>query len=167
FPWLKRGNRQHKNWKNTVLGHLEIKKNQLKISVNSEKRANTIKKKIETVLKGEAVYQRTKIQSAESLMKMAEKKSKQKSDFAAENEPLSPELQEILDNQIEEEWKLWLHKKIPALGNITPTKAIKDPDGREMVKALLDDFELKDKQANPQQKQQKYIDWARKQLGLS
>ena len=167
FPWLKLGNPKIKNWENTVLGHIAIKKNQLKIDVNSEKRANTIKKKIEVLLKGQAVYKRTKIQSLESLMEKVNKEQKPATDIDFENEPLPPELQKLMDDQLQEHWKQWLHEKIPALGNISPLKAIKDHDGREMVKALLDDSELKDRNAAPHQKQQKYIDWARQQLGLA
>ena len=167
FPWLKLGNPKIKNWENTVLGHIAIKKNQLKIDVNSEKRANTIKKKIDILLKGHAVYKRTKIQSLESLMEKAQKTAARKAEPDDVNEPLPAELQQILDNQLQEYWKQWLHEKIPALGNISPLKAIKDPDGKEMVKALLDDFELKDRHSAPNQKQQKYIDWARRQLGLA
>jgi len=167
FPWLKLGNPKIKTWENTVLGHISIKKNQLKIDVNSEKRANTITKKIEVLLKGQAVYKRTKIQSLESLMEKVKKESARESTIGAVNEPLEPELQELMDNQLQKHWKQWLHEKIPALGNISPLKAIKDPDGREMVKALLDDLELRDRNAAPHQRQQKYIDWARQQLGLA
>lgn len=46
-------------------------------------------------------------------------------------------------------------------------EAIQNPDGREMVKALLDNLALKDLNVPPQQKQKKYIDWARQQLGLA
>ncbi len=167
FPWLKLGNRKIKSWENTVLGHISIKKNQLKIDVNSEKRANTIKKKIEVLSKSQAVYKRTKIQSMASLMEKVIKENVRESHLDAVDEPLPPELQELMDNQLMAHWKEWIHQKIPALGNISPLKAIKDSDGREMVKALLDDFELKDRNAAPHQKQQKYIDWAREQLGLA
>lgn len=167
FPWLRLGNPKIKSWENTVLGHISIKKNQLKIDVNSEKRANTIKKKIEVLLKGQAVYKRTKVQSPESLMKKIEKEKKPGTNGDAVEQPYPPELQQVLDNELREHWKQWLHNKIPALGNISPYKAIKDPDGRAMVKALLDDLELRDRNAAPRQKQQKYIDWARQQLGLA
>ncbi|UCE07121.1 MAG: SEC-C domain-containing protein [bacterium] len=162
FPWLKRGNPKIASWENTVLGHILIKHNQLKISVNSEKRAKTINNRIKTLLKSDAVYKRTKVQSVESLIEKAEKKG-----MDSLTEPYPPELQEVLDNQMQEHWKQWLHQKIPALGNISPFQAVKDPDGREMVKALLDDLELKDRNVAPNQKQQKYIDWARQQLALA
>lgn len=167
FPWLKRGNAQNPHWENTVLGHIHIKRNQLTISVNSEKRANRIKNRIKTLLKKEAVYKRTKVQSVESLMEKAEKGNKHEPGKDSLTEPYPPELQDVLDHQLQEHWKQWLNKKIPALGNISPFQAIKDPDGREMVKALLDDFEMKNANAAPNQNQQKYIDWARGQLRLS
>ena len=35
----------------------------------------------------------------------------------------------------------WIHKKIPSLGGRTPLQAVADPDGREIVEALLLNWE--------------------------
>lgn len=45
--------------------------------------------------------------------------------------------QEFLQRQTE----AWVHQKIPALGGRTPMQAVKDPDGKEIVEALLVEFE--------------------------
>jgi len=73
FPWLKKGNPRIKSWKNTVMGHILISQKQLKITVNSEKRARTIKNRIKKLLKNEAVYKRTEVHTVESLMEQAGK----------------------------------------------------------------------------------------------
>ena len=38
----------------------------------------------------------------------------------------------------------WVHQKIPVLGGRTPLQAVRDPDGKEMVEALLLDWERRD-----------------------
>jgi hypothetical protein len=55
---------------------------------------------------------------------------------------------------------------IPALGDRTPLEAVKDADGREMVKALPDEMERREQHLGMGIKQQAYIDRAREQLGL-
>ena len=40
LPWLKKGNRMHKEWETTVLGHIRISGRSLVVDVNSEKRAS-------------------------------------------------------------------------------------------------------------------------------
>ncbi|MBN1348127.1 SEC-C domain-containing protein [candidate division KSB1 bacterium] len=167
FPWLRLGNAVNKEWQNTVLARITIEKNHLKINVNSEERAKKIKTKIKTLLKGQAVYKKTEIQSMDSIMEQAKKGSGKEDDLNEPEEPFAPELRELLDKHLREHWKGWIHQKIPALGDITPLAAAKDPEGREMLKALLDDFERSDCNSPPDQSQKKYIDWARKELGLA
>ena len=42
---------------------------------------------------------------------------------------------------IEAHWARWIHEKVPALGNKTPIQAAKTKDGKEMLRALLTQFE--------------------------
>ena len=44
-------------------------------------------------------------------------------------------------NVLTAHWEDWINQKIPALGGITPREAVKNPDGRESVEALLLDAE--------------------------
>ncbi|MDH3604929.1 MAG: MbcA/ParS/Xre antitoxin family protein [Candidatus Tectomicrobia bacterium] len=64
-------------------------------------------------------------------------------------------------------WTNWVDTEIPVLGDQTPMEAVQDADGREMVMALLDDMERREQSEVTGLKQQKYIDRARVQLGLS
>src|SRR5205807_7742374 len=50
------------------------------------------------------------------------------------------QLQATMQKQVEG----WVHEKIPALGGRTPLDAVRDPDGKEMVEALLLDWERRD-----------------------
>ena len=54
-----------------------------------------------------------------------------------------PEAQAALRRFTEAHYDSWPDQKIPALGGRTPREAVRDPDGREMVEALLLDFERK------------------------
>ena len=68
FSWKKRGNKKHAGWDNTVLGWIEIDGKRLIAEVNSEARADAIRKKIETAL-GEGVrYRASEIQSPERML---------------------------------------------------------------------------------------------------
>jgi Protein of unknown function (DUF2384) len=50
------------------------------------------------------------------------------------------QLQAVMQKQVES----WIHQKIPALGGRTPMQAVRDPDGKEMVEALLLQWERHD-----------------------
>jgi hypothetical protein len=52
-----------------------------------------------------------------------------------------PAAQAVLRDFLQKETDAWIHKKLPALGGRTPLQAVKDPDLREIVEALLLDFE--------------------------
>ena len=62
---------------------------------------------------------------------------------SSSNESLmqDPEVQRILAESMRSHWEGWVNMKIPALINRTPLEAIRTPDGREAVEALLQDFE--------------------------
>ena len=79
---------------------------------------------------------------------------------------ITPEMQEVMDKALESHWKNWINDKIPALGGVTPRQAVKNHDGREKLKALLADFERREKNVPQQQSQIKYIRKVREDLGL-
>ena len=51
--------------------------------------------------------------------------------------------------QMQKEVEAWVHKKVPALGGKTPMQAVKTPDGREMVEALLVGWERQSEKMGP------------------
>ena len=141
IAWVKRDNKIHKNWDNTILGNITIDGNCMTIEVNSEKRAQKIRKKIETLLGETAVYKTSVLQSVEQAME--EVKEREDSPEALymrkEQERFSqlPEVQERLREMSEKHWQAWLDQKIPALGNKTPRQAAKTALGREQLEALF------------------------------
>lgn len=166
FPWLKKGNEKMKSWENTVLGHITLDKNQLIVDVNSANRAKMIKEKIRSLLGTKAIYQETKINFVESAMDRAKKSGAAKTKSGNDELMNKPEMRAAIENHLEKHWQSWIYEKIPALNNVAPIDAVKDPDGLEKVEALLTDIEMHDQNAPPHMKQKKYIDETRKRLGI-
>lgn len=161
FRWIKKGTAKMLDGDYTALGYITIEGRELRVSVNSEKRANRIRKEIEKRLKGQVTHQKTEVESVESMLNKPSDEPDE-----APYPPMTPELQEIMDQSLDAHWKKWIDEKIPALGGITPRQAVKSKDGREKLMALLDDFERRDKLGQGSLSQLKYIQRARKQLGL-
>jgi len=136
IDWHKRGNKAHKHWDNTVLGHLEIEGTKLTIEVNSEKRAKKIKAEIKKRMGMLAVHKGTVLQSPESMLrehKAARDLGETLPDDREQEDLMnSPEVQAQIREMMAVHWENWYREKIPALGNRTPLQAAKDPDGRTL-----------------------------------
>lgn len=161
FRWIKKGTAKMLDGDYTALGYITIEEGKLRVSVNSENRAKKIRKEIEKRLKDQVTHRKTEVESVESMLN----KPSDEPDEAL-YPPMTPELEEIMDQTLDAHWKKWIDEKIPALGGITPRQAVKSKDGREKLIALLDDFERRDKVGQSGLNQLKYIQRARKQLGL-
>ncbi len=145
ITWAKRGNPMHKGRDNTTLGHLRIEGKRLTADVNSARRAATLRKLIEQRL-GEAAREKPSIvQSVQSLLarepapqERAQRREheREQAEFAAQ-----PEVQAALREYLRNHYRNWVDEKLPALGNRTPRKAVRDPDGREAVEALISQIE--------------------------
>ncbi|MDK1025254.1 MAG: SEC-C metal-binding domain-containing protein [Gammaproteobacteria bacterium] len=143
FPWLKKGNQQH-NWDNTVMGHIVIDNAQLTIDVNSQQRADAIKRKITRRLGKRATYQNAVIESIEKMLEEHENGTRESAPTdALTNEELQnlPEVQQYLQEMSVQHWRTWLDTTLPALNGETPREAAKHPTGRERLEALLLSFE--------------------------
>jgi hypothetical protein len=138
IPWSKKGNKLHDSWENTILGHLKIDGRVLVVEVNSAQRAEKIRHEIERRLGMHATLLDAKKQTPEESVK----ERKRLGSTAAEKEeeedlPFPPEVMKELAAQMQTEVEAWVHTKVPALGGRTPMQAVADPDGREIVEALL------------------------------
>jgi hypothetical protein len=102
-----------------------------------------------------AVHESTTTQTMEEPQNILPKKEKEAAavsddEFEAlmRHSQAKQQLQAAVQKQVEG----WVHEKIPALGGRTPIEAIRDPDGKEMVEALLVNRErLKKKEHFPDQ----------------
>ncbi|MDP2760143.1 MAG: SEC-C metal-binding domain-containing protein [Sideroxyarcus sp.] len=153
FTWQKTGNEKHQNWNNTILGHLRIAGATLNAEVNSENRAQKFKTLMEKLLPGKTRYKTTVIQSPQAMLTRAEEEgntaqSRQRQQEQDELNSL-PEVQAQIAEYLRGYYRDWINQKIPVLNNKTPLQAIKTKDGKEMVKALLLEFERRDKDTSP------------------
>jgi hypothetical protein len=161
FPWLKAGRKNAIGTERSVLGNISIDNNKLTVFVNSEKRAKKIRKEIENRLGKHATFMSMEVKSVEKAMTEAKT-----TEDPEPIEKITPEMQEVMDKVLESHWDKWINDKIPALGGLTPRQAVKDHDGREKVRALLADFERREKNVPEQKSQIKYIRKVRQDLGL-
>lgn len=147
IDWIKEGNRKFKTWDNTILGHIKISEGFLTAEVNSENRAKRLRKEIEKRLGAMAVPESTRVQTLEEMRKTAPLKKAEDTELReAETEAMlrDPEVRKQMQAFMQKQVESWIHQKIPALGGRTPLQAVRDPDGKEMVEALLLEWERRD-----------------------
>jgi hypothetical protein len=167
FPWDRQGNAKHAGMPNTVLGNITIENTRLTAEVNSAERAETLRHDLDTRLKG---IGRFKLDEIQDLHAMMSRSPEGPATSSKEHDELiqHPEVQEKLSEMIGKHWESWVDIPIPALGNITPKKAVKTADGREAVEALLKDAE-RDGRGDPIMAEinRKYTQRVRGILGLN
>ena len=96
LPWLKKSRKSEIGKEYTSLGHIEIENMEMKIFVNSEKRAQKIRKEIEKRLGNQATFLSMEVQSLEDAKKKLEKTTQKKPALENETEMLEVRRQ-ILD----------------------------------------------------------------------
>ncbi len=144
FGWTRRGNAQHKEWENTLLGHVEIDGTQLAAEVNSARRAAEFKRVIAERLGAGARYRVTEVQSMERLMANARNAPpgvKHQADLDQAELMARPEVQAQVRDMLARHYAAWVDESLPALKGKTPREAVRTAAGREKVEALIKDIE--------------------------
>jgi hypothetical protein len=147
IDWTREGNRKFKTWDNTILGHLKISKGCLIAEVNSENRARRLRQEIEKRLGSIAVHQSTVAQTLEEMRKnVPQQEAAEAESHNAEVDALllDPDVRKQLQATLQKQVQGWVHERIPALGGRRPIEAVRDPDGKEAVEALLAHWERHD-----------------------
>lgn len=163
IPWLRKGYKGTPAGDYTTLGHITIERNELSVSVNSEKRAKKIRKEIEKRLGKQVAFLEMNVKTVEAMMEDAP--DEPAGDISPED--YTPEMNAAIDQMMARHWETWPDEKIPALGNITPRQAAKTKIGREKLAAILDDMEFRErKNPLPGMSQLKYILKIREELGV-
>ncbi|MBI3664346.1 MAG: SEC-C domain-containing protein [Acidobacteria bacterium] len=144
FDWLKKGNRKISSWDNTILGSITISRDSLVAEVNSEKRATRLHAEIEKRLGPSAVHQRTRARTPEEMLKDSPRRKASPAKF--DDEELQdmlrdPEVRKRVQESLQKHVEAWVDQKVPLLGGRTPRQAVQDLDGREIVEALLLEWE--------------------------
>jgi hypothetical protein len=143
FDWLKKGNRKIASWDNTILGHIKVSGDQLVAEVNSERRAERLRKEIEKRLGDGAAYQSTISKTVEDALEKSRGQSARQERVADDADEIlrDPEVRNRFREMVQKQLESWVRQKVPALGGRTPLEAVRDPDGREIVESLLIDWE--------------------------
>ncbi len=151
FNWSMAGNQMHENWSTTILGHLEIKGRRMLAEVNSSRRAHEFKTLVQERLGSEARLRADRIQSVEKMLAERNGAGLQDSVREAESSALAehPEVQARVQQMMAEHFERWVTEKIPALNGQTPLEAVRHPDGREKVMALVIEAERSARRMKP------------------
>jgi hypothetical protein len=153
ITWRRLGNRMHKDWDNTSLGTLRIDGRRLTAEVNSAKRAAALRRLIERRLGDTARVRPSVVQSVQSMLRRKptprevsrqKRREADQAEFAAQ-----PDVQRAMLEHMRSHYRAWVDQKIPALGNRTPRRAVRDRDGREAVEALVAQIERDGKHMSP------------------
>ena len=133
--WTKRGNKKHKSWDNTGLGTIAVRSGVMTADVNSNKRAARLTREVAKRLGDRASYVRAVIESTEHMLEQA------RAGRGGPPRETDPALREMEAAPQEQQWTAWLDESVPALGDKTPRQAARSREGREMLIALLNEFE--------------------------
>ncbi len=147
FDWLKRGNRKMKTWENTILGSIKISRGRCVAEVNSAERARRLRQEIEDRLGLAGTHESTVSRTLDGLRELPQPpKTAEASAREAKFDALlgDPEVRKIMQATIQKDVEGWIYQEIPALGGRTPIDAVRDPDGKEAVEALLLQWERND-----------------------
>jgi hypothetical protein len=141
----------HEGWSNTIVGHIEIKGRRLVAEVNSARRAQEFKTLAEARLGGEARLRADRIQSVDKMLAERKHAGAEHSARGAESAALAelPEVRAQVQQMMAEHFERWVSDKIPALDGQTPLEAVRDPDGREKVMALVMEAERNARRMKP------------------
>ena len=129
IPWQKQGNRIHKDWESTLLGHIRISGRSLIVDVNSEKRAARVRHEIERRMGILVVHQKTATQTPNASWKKS-KPGTTAGKSAADAGPEKHSPEPAFSKQMQEEiatrrWKIGSFKKIPRSADAPPWKPLK------------------------------------------
>jgi len=119
----------------------------LTAEVNSENRAKRLRKEIEKRLGSAVVHESTVVRTLDEMRKHAPQEEAEDRELREAEMPVrfpDPEPKKQLQAAMQKQVETWVEQKIPALGGGTPIEAVCDPDGKEMVEALLLDWERRD-----------------------
>ncbi len=167
ITWGKQ-DKKNKTLNTIVLGHLTIEGKSLHVELNSMERAALFRTLVEERPASGARYKTTLITSIEAMREDAQKNKPGDEKNMCQEDLLEkhPELKVHLNEMMMAHWKNWVDMKIPALGNKTPRQAAKTKNGREMLEALLTQFERNAVDKPQQGVTIEIFNDIRKQLGL-
>lgn len=137
------GNRMHKGWENTIVGHADVRADAIVVFTNSTKRADAVRKSIEHTCGALVRHQVRQLRDpqVELRAKRSAGETKREPDDAGDDGIAPDERARILREFQEKHYRGWLDEKIPALSGKTPRQAARDPRLRKDLDLLLREIE--------------------------
>jgi hypothetical protein len=133
FTVFKQGNAMHAHWDNTVLAHLTLGSDRLRLETNSVERADRLRARLEA---GCGALLRHRMREHADPLSSARS--------ARESTPRSeppPEALQALRELKARHYATWIDTPVPALGGRTPRQAARTQRGREQVDVILRSME--------------------------
>jgi hypothetical protein len=140
LPFYKQGNAIHAHWENTVLGHVTIEGDRLRLESNSIERADRLRARVETGCGG--LLRHRAREHADPLSS-----ARPRSRAERESAPPPPEAEEALREFKARHYAHWLDTPLPSLGGKTPRQTARNKRGREQVDLLLRSIENAERRA--------------------
>jgi hypothetical protein len=147
IPWMRPASPNHSAMQTVVAGQIRITGRKMTVDVNSMERARAARALITEKLGTRARYLRTRKQPMEAALRapkgLAAGSGPQLVPRDAEQEALmqQPEVRAHIEAMQRRHYESWPDIPLPALNGKTPLEAMKTADGREMVDALVTQFE--------------------------
>jgi hypothetical protein len=126
----------------TIVATFTIRGDELLVETNSDRRARNAKAMVKRRLGDRAEYVGAKrTDPAEFLQRGGEEGGEEAGAPPVGPVPSTPEMEAFLREHMRKRWELWLDEEIPALDGETPRQAATSERGRELLEALLADYE--------------------------
>lgn len=161
IPWLETSRKRGLGKGSIVLGRIRIESKRMTIEVNSAERGERIRTLVSELCGTRTRYQMT-VKEALDFGKSPHEHQELMHDPEIRAE-IRAKMREIRKSHMDS----WVKQKIPVLGNKTPTQAMKTPEGREAVEALLISFERSANTTDDPECERELIRGVREKLGLS
>jgi hypothetical protein len=165
FAWLKKKNKRHKDWDNTVLGNIKIEEEKFILETNSLERTERGKKLLSKLLGDTILFQQTLIESPEQKIQAFEELTQQDYNSRKKQRWMGQD-NELIQKMAKTHWENWFDESIPALNNQTPREAAETEEGREYLEALLLQYERYDLERNENDPFKADINFIKKELSL-
>jgi len=170
IPWVRQANSKHAAMQTVLMGQIRIDGRKLTVEVNSAERAKTIRALLVDALGVHARYRRPRRQPVDTMIPPSTRSGSgpRLVPRDAEQEALmrQPEVRAHIESMQRRHYQSWPEIPVPALQGRTPLEAVKDSGGREMVEALITQFE-RDSQAMGAVVSPEVFVELRRRLGLS
>jgi len=142
FIWSEPSARQSP-LENVTKGKIEVRKKYIETECNSRERDIVLRGKLESVLSGLIRHKKTSCMHPEDMPASgkAAASGRKKAPRALDIAELPPEAQAGIREHIEKMHMNWADTPVPALDNRTPREAVREPEGKERVVRLINDWE--------------------------